>query len=202
MTAQKMSFQAEVSRLLEIVTHSLYSDRSVFLRELIANAADACDKLRYLAVTNPGLLTEKNDFQISIKLNQQQQSIHIIDNGIGMNRDELITNLGTIAHSGTAKFIKEHLEKTDKSSGSSSLIGQFGVGFYSAFMVADRVEVISRKVGDEYSWKWCSEGKGEFTIEKSEDETRGTEVILHLKKDQKQFLEAALVKEVVQKYSV
>jgi molecular chaperone HtpG len=201
MTAQKMSFQAEVSRLLEIVTHSLYSDRSVFLRELIANAADACDKLRYLAVTNPGLLTEKNDFQISIKLNQQQQSIHIIDNGIGMNRDELITNLGTIAHSGTAKFIKEHLEKTDKSSGSSSLIGQFGVGFYSAFMVADRVEVISRKVGDEYSWKWCSEGKGEFTIEKSEDETRGTEVILHLKKDQKQFLEAALVKEVVQKYS-
>ena len=201
MTAEKMEFQAEVSRLLEIVTHSLYSDKSVFLRELIANAADACDKLRYLAVTNSGLLEDNIDLQIILKINQKDRCLHITDNGIGMNKEELITNLGTIAHSGTAKFLKEQLDNADEKAVKPSLIGQFGVGFYSAFMVADRVEVISKKAGEDKGFKWVSEGKGDFTIDSFAVGGRGTEIILHVKKAEERFLDPAVLKEIIHKYS-
>lgn len=201
MAAEKMAFQAEVSRLLEIVTHSLYSDKSVFLRELIANAADACDKLRYLAVANTGLLEDNSNLQITLRINQKDQYLHIIDNGIGMNKAELISNLGTIAHSGTAKFLKEQLDNLDEKTAKPNLIGQFGVGFYSAFMVADRVEVISKKVGENQGYKWVSEGKGEFTIDSYPVSERGTEVILHLKKAEERFLQPAILKEIIHKYS-
>ena len=144
MNMQKMGFQAEVSRLLDIVAHSLYSDRAVFLRELVSNASDACDKLRYLSLTEPGLLGEDRDFKITVAIDKAAKTLTISDNGIGMNRDELADNLGTIARSGTQGF-------TSQLSGDAAkdvkLIGQFGVGFYSTFMVAQEVEVISRRAG-------------------------------------------------------
>src|SRR5579863_2768471 len=172
------TFQAEVSRLLEIVAHSLYSDKEIFLRELISNASDACDRLRYAALTEPGLSEGEANYRVVLTPVKSSRTLTIADNGIGMNHDELIENLGTIARSGTTAFMQELSGDAKKD---MSLIGQFGVGFYSAFMVADRVEVLSRKAGDSEGWRWLSDGKGSFTIEPAANLPRGARIVLHMR---------------------
>src|SRR5215471_13845979 len=162
MTQETRSFQAEVSRLLDIVAHSLYSEKEIFLRELISNASDACDRLRYAALIEPALAEGDANYRVVLTPDKKARTLTIADNGIGMNRDELIENLGTIARSGTAAFMSQLSGDARKD---MSLIGQFGVGFYSAFMVAERVEVLSRKAGEAEAWRWVSDGKGEFSIE-------------------------------------
>jgi molecular chaperone HtpG len=178
MTQETRNFQAEVSRLLEIVAHSLYSEKEIFLRELISNASDACDRLRYAALTEPTLAEGDTDYRVLLIPDKAARTLTVADNGIGMNRGELIENLGTIARSGTAAFVSQLSGDARKD---MSLIGQFGVGFYSAFMVADKVEVLSRKAGDSESWRWMSDGKGEFTIETFADATRGAKIVVHLR---------------------
>jgi molecular chaperone HtpG len=198
MAAEKRSFQAEVSRLLDIVAHSLYSQKEIFLRELISNASDACDRLRYLALTQPALIGEDAAFRVVLEPNAQRRTLTVSDNGIGMSREELIENLGTIARSGTAQFLEQLSgdERKDR-----TLIGQFGVGFYSAFMVADQVEVVSRKAGAGEAWRWTSDGKGEFTVEAGERASRGTTIVLHLKEDAAEFVEPSRLRDIVKTYS-
>ena len=198
MKMEKLGFQAEVSRLLDIVAHSLYSDRAVFLRELISNASDACDKLRYLSLTEPGLVADDPEFRITVALDKDNKTLTLSDNGIGMNREDLISHLGTIARSGSAQFVQA-LE--DGKSKDVSLIGQFGVGFYAAFMVADQVTVVSRKAGETQGWRWVSDGKGEFEIGEAERAGRGTDIVLRIKKDAAEFLEKARVSTIITKYS-
>ena len=197
---EKKSFQAEVSRLLQIVANSLYSDRDVFLRELISNASDACDKLRYEAITNPALIEGDPDFKIVLDVDASGGILRISDNGIGMSREELTENLGTIAKSGTAAFM-EQLQTGDKDEKAGSMIGQFGVGFYSAFMVADQVSVESRRADGSDAWKWESDGLGEYTIGPSDRATRGTTVALHIKKDAKDYLKPDTLRGIVKKHS-
>ncbi|MGE4351013.1 MAG: molecular chaperone HtpG [Bdellovibrionales bacterium] len=198
MSEQRMAFKAEVSRLLDIVVHSLYSEKEIFLRELISNASDACDKLRYEALTMPELTEEDPDFRIKISADPKARTLTIEDNGIGMSRDELIENLGTIAQSGTASFI-QGLEQAQK--GDITQIGQFGVGFYAAFMVAQMVEVASRKAGTEEAWCWCSDGKGEFSVEEDSRSTRGTTITLYLKQGEDEFLEEERLRGIIKLYS-
>ncbi|HSY86006.1 MAG TPA: molecular chaperone HtpG [Verrucomicrobiae bacterium] len=198
MQEERHGFQAEVGRLLDIVAHSLYSDRSVFLRELVSNASDACDKLRYLAITRPELAAEDAQFRVVITPEAAAKTLTIADNGIGMNREELVANLGTIARSGTAAFLKEATGDTSKD---ISLIGQFGVGFYAAFMVAERVEVFSRRAGETQGWRWVSDGKGEFAVAAAEDVARGTRIVLHLREDAGEFLEPLRLKTIIARYS-
>ena len=175
MSQETFTFQAEVSRLLEIVAHSLYSEREVFLRELISNASDACDRLRYEALTNAEL-GNSDDLKIELIPDKARRTLTIRDNGIGMSREEVIQNLGTIARSGTGEFLKKMADS--KASGSPSLIGQFGVGFYSAFMVADEVQVKTHSIGHS-PVLWVSNGQGSFTIEAaSPDLPRGTSLIV------------------------
>jgi molecular chaperone HtpG len=195
---QTYSFQTEVGQLLDIVAGSLYSNREIFLRELVSNASDACDKLRYEALTNAKLLTGDQKFQIDIEVTKKAKTLSISDNGIGMSHQDLLDTLGTIARSGTSTFLNG-LKDGEKDN--VGLIGQFGVGFYSAFMVADKVEVLTRKAGETDSWLWSSDGKGEFTIEAGQRDDRGTTVTLHLKKDAKEFLEDARVRHVIKTYS-
>jgi len=198
MSEQKLSFQAEVSRLLEIVANSLYANKEIFLRELISNASDACDRLRYEALTQPELTAADPEYKITLSCDKKAKQVTVADNGIGMNRDELIENLGTIARSGTANFVRELEEKPE----GVNLIGQFGVGFYSAFMVADKVEVASRKAGEEQGWSWVSDGHGEFTVSETEDApARGTRVVLKLKKGQEEFLDPLRIERIVRTYS-
>ncbi len=196
-------FQAEVSRLLHLMVHSVYSEPEVFLRELISNAADACDKLRYEAITAPELLGEDPELAITITADKKAGTLAIRDNGIGMDRDELIGNLGTIARSGTRAFMEHMADK--KSSGDVALIGQFGVGFYSAFIVADRVDVYSRRAGGEEVWQWSSDGTDSFTVlpagEDRADAGRGTDIVLTLKDSASEFLEAYRLENVVKTYS-
>src|SRR3954466_3872790 len=196
MAAERHGFQAEVSRLLDIVAHSLYSEKSVFLRELISNASDACDRLRYLSLTQEGLLGDDPDLAVTISIDKPNRKLTIADNGIGMSHDELIANLGTIARSGSAQFMSELATETNAGR-KVSLIGQFGVGFYSAFMVADKVEVASRRAGEDASWNWESEGKGEFTVTPAEKKTRGTEIALHVKSGEDQWLDTNQVAKIV-----
>ena len=198
MTEQRMAFKAEVSRLLEIVVHSLYSEKEIFLRELISNASDACDKLRYEALTTPELVGEDADFAIKVSVDPKARTITVEDNGIGMSRDELIENLGTIAQSGTSSFIKS-MEAAQK--GDITQIGQFGVGFYAAFMVAQMVEVASRKAGTEESWCWRSDGKGEFSVEEDTRDTRGTAITLYLKQGEDEFLSEDRLRGIIKLYS-
>jgi len=198
MSTEKRSFQAEVSRLLDIVAHSLYSEKEIFLRELISNASDACDRLRYAALTQPGLAAEDANFRVVLTPNKEARTLTIADNGIGMNHDELVENLGTIARSGTAAFMQNLSGDARKD---MALIGQFGVGFYSSFMVADSVEVLSRKAGETQAWRWVSDGKGEFTIEEAKKDERGTIITLHLRKDEEEFLEPHRIRHIVKKYS-
>ena len=195
---EKHTFQAEVNEVLSLVVNSLYSHREVFLRELISNAADAIDQLSFRALTDHSLLGDDEELRIELVRDSEAGTLTIRDNGIGMTHDELIGNLGTIARSGSKK-LAESLSAEQKKD--ITLIGQFGVGFYSAFLVADKVEVISRKAGAEETWSWQSEAKGDFEIGKSERSARGTEVILHLKDDAKEYLEEWPVRQTVRKYS-
>ena len=196
---QDLQFQAEVAKLLEIVVHSLYSNTEIFLRELISNASDACDKLRYAAIAEPKLLEDGGStFEIHLAVDKAAKTLTVSDNGIGMNRDELIANLGTIAKSGTAEFLKSLSGDKAKD---VSLIGQFGVGFYSAFMVADRVEVFARKAGETAGWRWASDGKGRFTVGEAAGTARGAKIVLHLKADAEQYLDPIRLRRIVKTYS-
>jgi molecular chaperone HtpG len=202
MSKETFSFQAEVGKILDIVAHSLYSQKEVFLRELISNASDACDKLRYRSLTEPDLLDGSGDFQIEISIDPKAKTLTISDNGIGMDKDDLIDALGTIAKSGTQAFM-EGLADAEKGSEEATLelIGQFGVGFYSAFMVGDKIEVVTRKAGTDQAYRWTSDGKGSFEIEDATRDTNGTDVIVHIRKDQKEYLEHMRVENVVKTYS-
>lgn len=195
-------FEADVSRLLQMMVHSVYSDKDVFLRELISNAADACEKLRYESISKPQLSAEGTQPGILVTLNEESQTLVIEDNGIGMNRDEMIEALGTIARSGTKAFM-DRLEAA-KAGEKAELIGQFGVGFYSSFMVADRVDVISRRAGESEAWKWTSDGKGSYevlAIDLGEAPTRGTRVVLHLMDDAKKYTSKWAVEKIIRDQS-
>ncbi len=195
-TAERHEFSAEVGRLLDLVVHSLYSDREIFLRELVANAADATDRRRFEALTNPAVALPP-DAKVRIVPDKEARSILIADSGIGMDKTELAANLGTIARSGTRAFG----EATNKGDEKVSLIGQFGVGFYSAFMVADRVEVTSRRAGSDEAWTWASDGGGAFTLAPGERDEPGTTILLHIKPDADEFLEPARLETIVRKWA-
>ena len=199
MTQETLNFNAEVSRLLELVARSLYADRQIFLRELISNASDACERLTFLSLTDQKLLGDDTELAVTISLDKRTRSISIADNGIGMNREDLINKLGTIARSGTAAFAESLEENSDAD---TSLIGQFGVGFYSVFMVADHVEVLTRKAGEKTGWRWISEGGGGFSIEEDMNAPeRGTKISLHLREDAREFREPLRVRTIVREYA-
>ena len=202
MTEERLSFQAEVSRLLDIVAHSLYSEKEVFLRELVSNASDACDRLRYAALTQPELSADDPNLKVRLLVDKDARTLTVADNGIGMNREDLVENLGTIARSGTAAFMKS-LEGAEKADGKKdvNLIGQFGVGFYSAFMAADTVTVLTRKAGEPHGWRWESDGKGEFTIAEADGPSRGTKIVLHLREGDDEYLDETRLGGIVRKYS-
>ena len=193
-----LKFNAEIGKVLQLMIHSLYTNKDIFLRELVSNASDACDKLRYAALTQPELLQENADIAIRISFDKDARTITLADSGIGMNRDELIHNLGTIAKSGTQEFLAQLTGDAKKD---TSLIGQFGVGFYSAFMVADKVTVVSKRAGTQEAWQWQSDGAGEFTIEPSEKETRGTSITLNMKEAEEQYLDSFRLRHIVETYS-
>ncbi|PPR72746.1 MAG: Chaperone protein HtpG [Alphaproteobacteria bacterium MarineAlpha3_Bin2] len=211
MAQEKFTFQAEVSKLLDIVAHSLYSHKEIFLRELISNASDACDRLRYAALTDAALTGGDADFKITLSVDKKANTLTVTDNGDGMNRDDLTEVLGTIARSGTQAFVDQMAASTKdtgkkkgkdaKGGDDMALIGQFGVGFYSTFMVADKVEVLTRKAGDKKAWQWSSDGKGEFTIDEAERDARGTDVILYLDKKEKEYLDPARIEHIVKQHS-
>jgi len=195
-------FEADVSRLLHMMVHSVYSDKDVFLRELISNAADACEKLRYESISKPQLSADGIQPGILVTLNEEAQTLVVEDSGIGMDRDEMIDALGTIARSGTKAFM-DRLEAA-KAGEKAQLIGQFGVGFYSSFMVAHRVEVISRRAGKDEAWKWSSDGKGSYDIvavDPGQAPTRGTRVVLHLLEDAKKYTSKWTVEEIIRNQS-
>ena len=196
-TATSHQFQAEVAKLLHLMVHSVYSDRDVFLRELISNAADALDKLRYEAIANPALLEGQPDLTITITTDKDKKTLTITDTGIGMSEQELVDNLGTIAKSGTQAFV----EQVKAKQGDVHLIGQFGIGFYSGFIVASQVDVISRRAGSEKAFMWSSDGSGSFTVTPVENAPRGTSIVLHLKDDALEFLEDWKIESVVRTYS-
>jgi len=198
MTAETHKFQAEVAQVLHLVTHSLYSHKEIFLRELISNASDACDKLRFESIAQPDLLGGDGELHIDVSWDPQARTVTVRDNGIGMTRDEVVANIGTIASSGTRRFLEamSSEQKTD-----ARLIGQFGVGFYSAFVVADRVTVLTRRAGATEGVKWESDGKGEYSLESTELSDRGTQVILHLKADEDEFLKPWTLKSLITRYS-
>lgn len=195
---ETLGFQTEVKQLLHLMIHSLYSNREIFLRELISNAADACDKLRYEALDNDALYGGDSDLRIEIEHDAKARTVTVRDNGVGMSRDEVIKNLGTIARSGTAEFLKQLSGEQQKD---AKLIGQFGVGFYSGFIVADEVTVRTRRAGSDAGVEWRSKGEGEFTIADIDKPERGTEIVLHLKKDAKEFADDFRLKNLVRKYS-
>jgi molecular chaperone HtpG len=200
--AVSQPFQAEVAELLHLMVHSVYSETDIFLRELISNASDACDKLRYEAIATPDLIADGAPPKISIKPDKKANTLSVIDSGIGMDRQELIDNLGTIARSGTKSFLSRLTEAKD----GANLIGQFGVGFYAAFMVAEKIEVHSRRAGSAEVWTWSSSGGSGFEIAPATDEvaqrvTRGTEIVLHPKKDAAKYLETYEIERIVRAYS-
>lgn len=197
---ETLGFQAEVKQLLHLVTHSLYSNKEIFLRELVSNASDALDKLRYLALANSSLYDNNPNLEIYVDFDKEQHTLTVSDNGIGMSRQEVIDNLGTIAKSGTNEFLKAISAEQSKD---SHLIGQFGVGFYSAFIVADKVTVLTRKAGAPANEgvKWVSEGTGEFTIESIERPERGTQVILHINPENEEFLDRWRLRGIITRYS-
>jgi len=197
---ETLGFQTEVTQLLDLMIHSLYSNKEIFMRELISNASDASDKLRFDALSDDNLYQGDAELKIRVSFDKDAKTITITDNGIGMNREEVIANIGTIANSGTKKFFDK---MTGDQSKDSQLIGQFGVGFYSSFIVADKVTLRTRRAGDDADTgvEWTSEGKGEFTIENIDREMRGTEVILHLRDDQDEFLNSWRLRNCITKYS-
>ncbi len=199
MATENLQFKAEIRELLSLVIHSVYSNKDIFLRELVANAADAIDKARFLSLTQQEMI---RDWEIRIEADKDTKTLIVSDNGVGMNRDELIENLGTIAHSGTKAFT-EALEKakTEGSVSAPELIGQFGVGFYSAFMAADKVTVETKKDGEAQAWKWISDGENDFSIEEAGKDTPGTRITLYLKEDFEGYLDYWRVAELIRKYS-
>ena len=197
-TAEKMEFKAEIKQLLDLMINSLYSNKEIFIRELVSNSSDAIDKIRFNSLTDDSILGEDKEFKIGIALDKEQKTITISDNGIGMDHDDIINNLGTIARSGTKAFMEQMTGDQKKDNG---LIGQFGVGFYSVFMVAEKVEVLTQKVGEDQAYLWVSEGAGEFTIEKAERIGRGTSIIIHVKDGEDEFLENFRVRGILSKYS-
>jgi molecular chaperone HtpG len=193
-------FEAEVEQVLKLVTHSLYSHKEIFLRELISNASDACDKLRFEAIANPALSEGDSDFRVEIEIDKAARTLTLRDNGIGMSRDEVVENIGTVARSGTRRFLESLSGDARKD---TALIGQFGVGFYSAFVVADKVTLVTRRAGADAAEavRWESTGTGEYTIENANEARRGTSVTLHLKPEEDEFLEPWRVRTLVGKYS-
>ncbi|WP_341751129.1 molecular chaperone HtpG [Candidatus Tisiphia endosymbiont of Piscicola geometra] len=199
MTQEKKKFDAEVGKILNLMIHSLYTNKEIFMRELISNASDACDKLRYLAQSDAKLIADDPIFKITVKIDKDKRQIIIRDNGIGMNREDLIDNLGTIAKSGTGNFLNNLSGDAKKD---SMLIGQFGVGFYSAFMVADSITVTSRKAGEEKAYVWQSDGLGEYIVDDfAHDFTRGTEVVIHVKLEEDSYIDHFRLKHIVKSYS-
>ena len=215
-SGEKHAFQAEVSKLLGLMANSLYRDKEIFLRELISNASDACDKLRYSAITQPDLLGDDAALAVTITPDSDKSVLVVADNGIGMNRQELIDNLGTIARSGTEAFVKQMAEsqtgdgpdeqserdgEDEQNGATAGLIGQFGVGFYSSFMVAKRVDVVTRRADEAEGWRWRSDGSGSFSIAPEADAARGTRIELHLRKADREFLEPLRIRTIVKAYS-
>ena len=211
---QSHAFQADVARLLHLMVHSIYSERDIFLRELISNAADACEKLRYEAVETPNLIHDGAPFTIGLHLDKEAATLTVTDNGIGMDRDDLVAALGTIANSGTRAFLErmaamkagdeDREEEGGKGAATGDLIGQFGIGFYSAFMVADRVTVETRKAGSDAAWRWESDGQGAYTIDSlplDQAPLRGTKVILHIAERAKDILESWKLEQIVEQHS-
>jgi molecular chaperone HtpG len=194
----KREFQTEVSQLLQLIVHSLYSHPEIFLRELISNSSDALDKLRHLTLTEEAYKALPFEPRIDLELDEEKKTLTIADTGIGMNEEDLASNLGTIARSGTKNFLSQLSGDAKKD---TNLIGQFGVGFYSAFMVADRVEVVSRKAGEDQAWRWTSDGKTGFDIEPAERAVAGTTVLLHLNEEGQQYANSWRLREIVKKYS-
>ncbi|MDQ6956181.1 MAG: molecular chaperone HtpG, partial [Mariprofundaceae bacterium] len=194
------TFQTEVKQLLDLMIHSLYSNKEIFLRELISNASDAADKLRFEATTDDALYEGDSDLHVYIEADKDARTITIRDNGIGMNRDEVIANIGTIARSGTKEFFGQLSGDQEKD---AHLIGQFGVGFYSSFLVADKVTVTTRRAGleKEHGVRWESAGDGQYDIETITKETRGTEIILHLREEAEEFLESFRLTSIIHKYA-
>lgn len=199
-TAETRPFEAEVAQVLHLVTHSLYSHKEIFLRELVSNASDACDKLRFEAIADPALMEGNADLHIDISLDAAARTVTIRDSGVGMGRDEVVANIGTIASSGTRRFLEA---MSGEQKADARLIGQFGVGFYSAFVVADRVTVLSRRAGADAAdgVKWESDGRGEYTLEQVVLAERGTTVVLHLKPDEDEFLASWKLRSLINKYS-
>jgi molecular chaperone HtpG len=199
-TTETRAFEAEVAQVLHLVTHSLYSHKEIFLRELISNASDACDKLRFAALSNPALTADDAELRIEITFDRDARALTVRDNGIGMSRDEVVENIGTIARSGTKRFLESLSGDARKD---TQLIGQFGVGFYSAFIVADRVTLVTRKAGSPAGEgvRWESAGTGEYTLETVDAPARGTSVTLHLKDDESEFLDAWKLRDLIARYS-
>lgn len=197
---EKHEFQAEVREVLNLMIHSLYSNREIFLRELISNASDACDKLRFEALQDASLMGGDSELKVEIEVDEESGQITVRDNGIGMSRDEVVENIGTIARSGTKKFLEN---VADKESFDANLIGQFGVGFYSSFIVADKVTLMTRSAGSEASdgVRWESDGSGEYTLAQVDLPSQGTEITLHLREDAKEFLSSWSIRSLVTKYS-
>ena len=191
-----MKFETEVSKLLDIVANSLYTEKEIFLRELISNSSDACEKLRYESLSNKDLKS-KDPFEIKIHIDKKNKTITIKDNGIGMNEEDLQANLGTIAKSGTEEFLKKIGDKK----GDVSQIGKFGVGFYSSFMVSDQVVVRSKKFNSDQGYLWMSDGKGSYTVERNDTKNQGTEITLSIKDAESEFLDNFRIEEIVKKYS-
>ena len=201
MTNMSNKFEADTGKILDIVINSLYSEREIFLRELVSNASDALDKRKYLGLTNKKIDNSSAAAEIKLEVNSKEKTLTISDNGIGMNEEDLKSSLGTIARSGTKAFLEQMAETSKEKKPDMSLIGQFGVGFYASFMVADSVEVISKKAGEEDAWKWTSDGKTGFDLEKTIKEDTGTSIKLNLKKDAKEFLEETRLQFIIRKYS-
>ena len=197
---ETLGFQAEVKQLLGLMIHSLYSNREIFLRELISNASDACDKLRFEALHNEGLFEDDFELRIRVDYDPAARTLTVADNGVGMSRDEVVANLGTIAKSGTREFFAQLTGDQQKD---AHLIGQFGVGFYSSFIVADKVTVRTRRAGEKpgQGVRWESDGGGEYTVEMEEKSARGTEITLHLREGQEDLLGGSRLRSIIRKYS-
>ena len=197
-TSEKLEFQAEVKQLMQLMIHSLYSNKEIVLRELISNASDAADKLRFEALANGALYENDSELKITVGFDKAKRTVTVSDNGIGMSRDEVIANIGTIAKSGTKEFFQS-LSGDDAKD--ANLIGQFGVGFYSSFIIADKVTLITRRAGSTEAVKWTSAGEGDYTLDAVKKQSRGTEITLHLRKDEDEFLNDWQLKSIIRKYS-
>ena len=197
---EALGFETEVRQLLDLMIHSLYSNQEIFLRELISNASDAADRLRFEGLQDDSLFEDDSDLNIRVEYNKTQKTISVLDNGIGMSRQEVVDNLGTIAKSGTQQFFAS---LTGDQTRDSQLIGQFGVGFYSSFIVAEKVEVVTRRAGlpREEGVRWVSDGKSEYTVETVDRPKRGTKVTLYLRKEAKEFLDGYRLRSIISKYS-